>query len=525
MNGYFTLSGIARHFADKRPLDELIAAKLLINKEDIADIIVLRESLDARKRSNIHHLYSVAVRLNDSKIPTGFPLYEVGCIDWCIGEKIIRERPIIVGCGPAGLFAAYGLVKKGYKPILIEQGKRITERDVDTNLIKSEGKIDSKSNFVFGEGGAGTYSDGKLTARNTSPVTDEIYKVLIGFGASPAIAWQARPHIGTDALKQIIPAMVDYLNLNGTTFLWSTSVNFIESKSNGVVSVKLSDGEALETDALFLATGHSADAVYEMLFRVGVPLGIKPFAVGVRIEHPRGFIDKSQYGDLSLACELGAASYKLTGWAEKNRGVYSFCVCPGGEIINASSEDGRLAVNGMSYGNRGEEFTNGAIVVTVLPTDLPNEPLEVLRFRRDIERKSYREGMVAPAQSAINFIGRKKDAKSLRVSYKPAVYPADLSELFPHIISQGLITGLTEFNRKIRGFVENGVLVAPETGTSSPIRILRNVSSMESCGFKGLYPIGEGAGYSGGIISSAADGLKASLNFKSFVHFPPFQKV
>jgi uncharacterized FAD-dependent dehydrogenase len=511
---YFIVPGVKRQLTDKRDLSVLVSEFLGISVGEIEDCIPLRESIDARKKNTIHWLVNVAVKLKDHSIPSGRQVHEVEAIEWNSGSRSIKCRPVIIGAGPAGLFAAYGLVKKGYRPIIIEQGKRVSERDADVGRLKSEGVIDPKSNFVFGEGGAGTYSDGKLTARNRSPITDEVYRTLVEFGADKAVIWQSKPHVGTDKLRVIVPALTDFIIKSGAEVLWNVSLNSISTENNGIVRIVLSNKESIITDVCLLATGHSSDSVYHLLRCASVPMEVKTFAIGVRIEHPREFMDAYQYGDPSLSSILGAASYRLSAWAEEGRGVYSFCVCPGGEVMNASSDYNRVTVNGMSNNARNGKFTNGAIVVSILPKDLPSDPIKSLEYREQIEKLCYKEKMLAPAQNAKDYM-RGIISKSVKSSYRPGIYQAEIGKLLPHNIGSGIKVGLSVFERKIRGFIDNGVLVAPETGTSSPVRILRNGDTMESTGMSGLYPIGEGAGYAGGIISSAADGLKAALLFKT----------
>ncbi|MBL8026990.1 MAG: hypothetical protein JNL74_11300 [Fibrobacteres bacterium] len=514
MKKYFLVTEIVRNLNETRSLAHLAADKAQLQFDEIADCIPLRESVDARKKDRVRWIITAALSLRSGAVPKGFKEHQFSEIDWMSGQKKIKERPIVVGAGPAGLFAAYGLVKKGYKPIIVEQGKRIVDRDIDVAKICTDGTLSPTSNFVFGEGGAGTYSDGKLTARNQSAVTDEVYRVLVNCGADKEIAWQSRPHIGTDKLKLIIPTLTDMLVDAGAEILWECALTGITRSGSDRVKLTLSNGNELDSDCCMLAAGHSADAVFRLLSSAKVPLEIKTFAMGVRIEHPREFMDHCQYGNAELAADLGAASYRLSADVGDKRGVYSFCVCPGGEVMNASSANGRLAVNGMSGSLRDGKFTNGAIVVSVQPQDLPFDPIQVLEYREKIERNCYKEGLLAPAQWGVDFM-HGRASRNTRSTYRPGTYAADIGKLLPSYMTESLQEGLAIFDRRIRGFIEQGIIVAPETGTSSPLRIVRDGESMESTGMKGLYPIGEGAGYAGGIISSAADGLKAALCFKT----------
>ncbi len=512
-NEYFILDGLEKDVYSKDPLSVLVARRLSITTDDIADIIILRESLDARKKNRLKWTYQIAVKLVSVALPKGFREYEALSPDFSLGTYNPSNEPLIIGSGPAGLFSAYILVQKGYKPIILEQGRPINERISDVEKLWDKGIIDPKSNVVFGEGGAGAFSDGKLTARNRSPETDLFYKTLIKFGANKEIAWQAKPHLGTDGVTKIVPNLTAYLKANGALFKFNTKVIDLQ-KAGGGISVK-TDSEEFFSDSVILAIGHSADDLFHTLHARGVAIIKKTFAVGVRIEHPRRFIDSSQYGEKHDISLTGPADYKLTTEIEPGRGVYSFCVCPGGRVINASSGSGGVSINGMSMSVRDGDFTNGAIVATVLPQDIPDEPLAGLLYRKEMElRCAAQGGLFAPCQKASDFI-RGGKSKHIESSYRPGYFSDDLNSLLSKKLADGLKKGLFDFDRKIKGFIDKGTLVAPETGTSSPVRIVRNPETFESISLKGLYPIGEGAGYAGGIVSSAADGIRLALMFKA----------
>jgi len=452
--------------------------------------------------------------MKSGRLPKGVQEYHCPEVALHEGIRPCGSTPIIIGLGPAGLFAALGLVRKGIRPLILEQGRPVEDRVHDVAALEAGKGVNPKSNVVFGEGGAGTFSDGKLTARNRSAASEYVYRTLVEFGADPRIVYQARPHLGTDKLRKMIPAMRAYLISQGAEIRFQEeAVAWIRER--GGVTVKTASGGAFHSQTVILAGGHSAFEVYNTLSQSRVPLEKKPFAVGLRIEHPREFIDVSQYGRENDFKVTGAADYSLSAKGQNGRGVYSFCVCPGGSILHAGSDNGHLAVNGMSGSGRNGPFTNGALVVSVYPEDLPEGPLAGLLFRRRIEAAAQGQtDCKAPAQRAGDYL-RGGLSKRVEASFRPGVRSEDLNGLFPKFINETLKIGLVNFERKIRDFIDKGVLVGPETGTSSPVRIIRSPETFESTGMPGLYPVGEGAGYSGGIISSAVDGLSLALKFKS----------
>lgn len=509
---YFEVNNFEIDYTVKEAPEQVWAKQAHLLPEEISEIRILREALDARKKNRIKRVYHFAVSLKSGKVPPGFrPLEEPEGIKE-EGMLSSLERPIIIGMGPSGLFAALTLAEKGYEPLLLEQGRPVPERDQDVARFQTSGVMDVSSNVLFGEGGAGTYSDGKLTARNRSPYTGLFFERLIGFGAPECIAWQAKPHLGTDRLRQIVPAMTRDLAQKGVSLHFGTRVHSLRRKGTGGWEVLTNQG-ALFSDCVIIAAGHSADSLFLRLHEAGVRIEKKTFAIGLRIEHPRVFIDEAQYGSDADFSLTGAADYKLVHEVAPGRGVYSFCVCPGGEIINASCDPERVAVNGMSMSRRDGGFTNGAIVTTVMPADLPDHPLAGMKFREGIERSAAVKGRLsAPCQSASGFVGFSERQKPVS-TYKPSCYEDDLNRIVPRVFADRIKEGLKKFDRQIRGFIEKGVVVGPETGTSSPIRILRNPETFESVSSPGLYPIGEGAGYAGGIVSSAVDGIRLGMKF------------
>lgn len=510
---YFIIPNINQALLDTTPLSGLAANVLGLSVGHIQDIVILREALDARKKNRIHRVYTLAVRLADDTIPAGYKNYVFPEFDLTSGAFQPVERPIIVGLGPAGIFCALVLVQKGYRPLILEQGRPVSDRLEDVRGLAA-GRFDAYSNVLFGEGGAGTFSDGKLTARNQSAETAFFFKTLINFGAAQAIGYQAKPHLGSDQLRTLIPAITRHLVQQGAEIRYNWHVNGLRHGAGNSIEVLAEKGNCV-SDCVILAVGHSADALYTQLFKAGLAMAKKPFAVGVRVEHPRVFIDEWQFGKGFDTALTGPADYKLTANMGDGRSVYSFCVCPGGEIINASSQPEHVCVNGMSWSNRRGVFTNGAIVTAVLPADLPDHPLAGLEFRAQIERKCHADGpLMAPAQNLQNFMAGNQGAVRSN-TYRPGTFDADINMFLPRFIAQGLNFGFKHFDQQIRGFIQNGVLVAPETGTSAPVRLLRDVETMQSINMPGVFPVGEGAGYAGGIVSSAADGIRLALRFRN----------
>ncbi|OGJ99398.1 MAG: hypothetical protein A2350_08745, partial [Candidatus Raymondbacteria bacterium RifOxyB12_full_50_8] len=499
---YFVVSNISKPLDSPDTLQGLAAGKLGVSPVEILDAIIVRQSLDARKKGRLKYVYTCAVKLDASHPISGLEEYVVPEIDLSAGTLSFKQRPVIIGLGPAGLFAAHTMVKKGYKPIILEQGKPVAERAQDVRLLCDTGIFNARSNVLFGEGGAGAFSDGKLTARNRSAVTDVIYRTFIEYGAIPETGYMAKPHIGTDKLTRIISAMTQSLTENGAEIFYNTQVSSFKPENGGTLRVMSDKGDWI-SDCVVCAPGYGARALFREMLKLNVTLEKKTFAIGFRVEHPRDFIDSSQYGESGISAVVGAADYHLTESMGNGRGIYTFCVCPGGEIINASAEEGMMAVNGMSLSMRNSPNTNSAVVVTVYPSDLPDHALAGVEFSEQIERACAQgPAMHAPVQRLKDFMRGVKSATA-HSSYKPGCYCEDISGLMPNFIVKALHHGIHGFDRKIRGYIEQGVAVAPETGTSSPVRITRNPDTFESVSCKGWFPIGEGAGYSGGIVSSA----------------------
>ncbi len=435
-------------------------------------------------------------------------------------EETIKEikpkkiKPIIVGLGPAGLFAALTFIEAGISPIIIERGKPVEERTLDVKNLWENAILNKDSNPLFGEGGAGTFSDGKLTTRINHPYTDYIIEKFIQFGAKKRIKIDAKPHIGTDKLIKISKNAREYLLKHGAEIYFNHTFTDFE-QSNCKITVKTNNGEFIG-DFLILAIGHSARDTYQMLYKKGVELEPKPFAVGSRVEHPQEVIDEIMYGKNKRDdYGLPPATYQFAWNGKDGRGAYTFCMCPGGEVILTVNEEKTLCVNGMSNSKRNSPFANAALVAKVpVKAYFKNSPLDGIDFQKGIEEKAYSLGIpgyMAPAQHGIDFVNGKLSGKTISSSYKPKTYSYPLHELLPEFVVKDMRNGLIEFNKKARGFLSNVTnLIGVETRTSAPLRIKRE-SDYRSASHKTIIPIGEGSGYAGGIMSSALDGIKAIL--------------
>jgi uncharacterized FAD-dependent dehydrogenase len=410
--------------------------------------------------------------------------------------------------GPAGLFASLRLVERGVKPIILERGKAVEERIADVMSFWNHGLLDVESNVQFGEGGAGTFSDGKLTTRVRDPNAGYVLEKLVSFGAPPEIRFLAKPHVGTDRLRKVLVNLRRHLLTSGADIRFCTRLTDLVIQDGQVRGVLLSSGEEIPCDAVVLAPGNSARDTFDMLHRRGVALAAKPFAVGLRVEHPQELINRIQYGPQPNP-HLPPADYALTYTAADGRAVYSFCMCPGGVVMAGSSEEGGVVTNGMSDYGRNAANANSALVVSVTPADFPGTgPLAGVEFQRQLEGRAFDAGgrdYRAPAQNLLAFMGRGNGP--LGASYRPGVVAADLRPLLPPPLVSTLLEGLNSFDRKMRGYISSeATLTAVETRTSSPVRIVRG-DDRQSLSTGGLYPAGEGAGYAGGIMSSSLDGI------------------
>lgn len=492
-----------------------------LNKDDISELTIMRRSADARK-DTLYFVYTVVIDVSLIK-PDADKLIENKNVEIFIekskrnASKIssLKNRPVIIGCGPAGLFAALTLVERGVVPIVIERGERVIDRVKSVDKFMDFGELNPESNMYYGEGGAGTFSDGKLTTRIKSDLKNRVLKEFIDAGAENDIAYVSRPHLGTDSLRKIIPNIVEKLISKGVDFLFNTKVQDIIIEQGRVKGV-VTGTDLINTENIFLSTGHSAFEIYELLNDKNTLLEPKGFAVGFRIEHPREFIDSRQHGKFSGSKYLGAADYYLAYKDKKTgKGVYSFCMCPGGYVVGCSSINDTLCTNGMSKFARDNVYSNAAIVVSISPDDLQeDDPLKGFSFIHNLERFAYELGggnFSVPVQNAADFMNSKIYDKLIRdTSYRPKVKSSDLNNCYDDRIASILKRGLLDFNNKIPGFIDEGILFGVETRTSSPVRVVRDRVHYNAVGVEGLFPIGEASGYAGGIMSCAVDGIKAA---------------
>ncbi len=486
------------------------------------EFALFKKSIDARKKDNVKIVYSVAcigeIRpLRQSELSKIGGFYSNSVMpEVTFGDRTLKSRPVIVGAGPSGLFCALMLAENGYAPIVIERGGTVKERISAIDRLYNERELDTRSNIQFGLGGAGTFSDGKLVTRTNDPLCSFVMKRLVDFGAPMEILYQARPHIGTDILRAMVTAMADKIISLGGEIRYNTTLTDLKSSHGSVKSVVTDKGE-IATDAVVLALGHSARDTYETLIDRGVSIEAKNFSVGMRIEHLREDIDAAMFGKYANHKALGHAEYNLS-YNTKVRGAYTFCMCPGGEVVCASSEAGGLVVNGMSYSKRDAKNSNSALVVSVFKDDFGADPKAAINFQRNIERRAFLAGggdYSAPIITVGDFLSGtlKTEPSRIMPSYmNGGVRLAKPSDYLPSFVTEGLAGAILDFEKKLHGFsAPDAVLTGAETRTSAPVRILRSQDTMLALGFGNLYPIGEGAGYAGGITSASVDGVKCAL--------------
>ncbi len=475
---------------------------------------ILKKSVDARKKTQIHYNYSVILNAeNENELIKKFKnITPYKKKEYRFPEGYKKNKPIvIVGFGPSGMLSALMLSRNGYDVIVLERGKCVEERKEDVLKLQNSGVLNTNSNVQFGEGGAGTFSDGKLT----TGINDErVGKVLEEFylhGAPKEILYLQKPHIGTDNLFNMVRNIRKDIENSGGKVCFLKTLTDIEIEDNRVVAVIVNGSERIETNHLILACGHSARDTFKMLKEKDIKMEKKTFSVGVRIEHKQAVINKAQYGEYSKF--LGAADYKLNTKTKSGRGVYTFCMCPGGEVIASTSEEGAVVTNGMSYYARDKENANAAILVNVYPEDFPEEDvLSGMYFQQELEKKAFLEGgkNYSAVCETIGHLYGGTNETNIKPSYKPSVVFSKISNVLPDFITDAIKEAIPEFNKKLNGFSDkNAVLTAPETRSSSPVRILRSSDNLESH-IKGLFPCGEGAGYAGGITSAAVDGIRVA---------------
>lgn len=492
-----------------------IYIKYKINPADVYSRRIVKKSIDARNKHDIFYNYSVEISCkNEEKIKNSQKI-EIPPKEFEINVKRKSNiQPIVIGAGPAGLFAALTLVQNGIKPIVIEQGKMVEERQKDVEEFLKTGKLNTTSNVQFGEGGAGTFSDGKLTTGIHNPLCRKVLQEFYNFGAPEQILYVNKPHIGTDNLVNIIKNMRNRIIELGGTFIFEDKVTDFEFCDGKVSGVICRSGKKFQTDSVILAIGHSARDTFEKLYNKGVEMKKKNFSVGVRIEHKQSMINKSQYGE-ETKLKLPPAEYKLAYHGEE-RSCYTFCMCPGGTVMASSSDENTIVTNGMSKFARDGENANSAVLVNITPEDFKGEsPLEGIYFQKDLEEKAFSLGggnYFAPIQRFEDF---KNNIKStyigeIKPSYKPGVTLSNLNEIMPEFVAKTLIEGIEHFDKSIKGFANpDSILTGMETRSSSPVQITRDENKESN--INGLYPCGEGAGYAGGIMSAAVDGIKCAV--------------
>ena len=512
-------------------LQQAILDRLKIKAEALHGYTIARRGYDARKRSAIVFVYSLDVDVADEeKLLQSFsgerdvkptPNTEYQFVTHAPAD--LKTRPIIIGTGPCGFMAGLLLAQMGFKPLILERGREVRQRTKDTWALWRDHKLNPESNVQFGEGGAGTFSDGKLHTQIKDPrfLGMKVLREFVKAGAPEEILYLSKPHVGTFRLVSMVEKIREEIISLGGEFRFDSRVTDIDIDNdpgqNQIRGVVLANGEHLKSDHVILAIGHSARDTFQMLYERGVYVEAKPFSIGFRIEHPQSIIDQCRYGQFAGHADLGAADYKLVHHCKNGRSVYSFCMCPGGTVVASTSEEGCVVTNGMSQYSRNERNANSGIVVGITPEDFPNDsPLAGIELQRDLESRAFVLGgsnYDAPGQLVGDFLKGKSSTELGRVqpSYTPAVHLTDLSSALPDYAIDAIREALPAFERKIKGFaMHDAVLTGVETRTSSPVRIKRNRDDYQSINTKGLYPAGEGAGYAGGILSAAVDGIEVA---------------
>ena len=499
-----------------------VLKKCGLQPDQLLSLHIIRRSVDARDKSNVHFVLSLHLKVRNEPLLLKKCRFLSPAVSPAPADPVaarFSRPPLVVGAGPSGLFAALTLARAGANPVLVERGHPVEKRIPDVEKMSAEGVLDPESNVQFGEGGAGAFSDGKLTCGIKSPWLHTVLETFVSHGAPEEILFDAMPHIGTDRLRGVVASIRSEITALGGKVLFETKLEKLlirGSHLEGAVLSRAGESHEFLSDTVLLCIGHSARDTVNMLFSQGVRMSQKPFAMGVRIEHPRLFIDQAQYGAFAGHPALGAASYKLVCHTPDSRGVYTFCMCPGGYVIAAASQPGGIVVNGMSFHARNAENSNSALLVGICTDDFGDDhPLAGMILQRQIEKAAYLAGnssFRAPCQRVEDFFMDRatRSFGEVQPSYRPGITPADLRAVFPSFITEDLKKGIRAMNSQLPGFaMPDAVLTAPETRSSSPVRILRNETG-ESESIAGLFPVGEGAGYAGGIVSAAIDGIIAA---------------
>lgn len=507
---------------DEKRIKHKVIQKLRIKPNELLSHRIYKKSIDARRKDAINFMYTVDVEVKDeqsilnrtqniqvAKAPEYAYAYAKS------GNERLSHRPVVVGSGPCGLFAALILAQRGYNPIVLERGKKVDQRAVDVELFWEKGILNPNSNVQFGEGGAGTFSDGKLTTQIKNTRCRKVLEEFVEAGATEDILYKQKPHVGTDILRDVVKNMRNSIIDLGGEFRFETTVTDFIIEEETIKGVELNDAEVMPADVVILAIGHSARDTFEMIYKNQVEIIQKSFSIGVRIEHPQKLINQSQYGKFANHPRIGVAEYKLSHRAKNGRGVYTFCMCPGGRVIGSSSEEGGIVTNGMSEYKRDQENANSAILVNIGPNDYgSSHPLAGMYLQREYEQRAFRlvgETYNAPAQLVGDFIKGVPSTGPGRIepSYFPKVTWTNLAQCLPSFAVTAMQEAIVVFNRKIKGFGNpEAVMTGIETRSSSPIRIQRN--QQHESNIRGLYPAGEGAGYAGGITSAAVDGIEVA---------------
>lgn len=508
-------------------INAALIKKLAINAADLVEYSIFKRGVDARKANAILLVYSLDVTVKGeakvlarlSKDPHVKLAPDTSYKFVVNAPATLKDRPVIVGLGPSGLFAALILAQSGFKPLVLERGKAVRERTKDTWDLWRKSKLNPESNVQFGEGGAGTFSDGKLYSQIKDPkhYGRKVINEFVKAGAPEEISYVSHPHIGTFRLVGMVEKMRETIIALGGEIRFNSRVDDIEILNNQVQAVVLANGERIATNHLVLAVGHSARDTFEMIYKRGIYIEAKPFSIGFRIEHPQSLIDNARHGPNAQHPILGAADYKLVHHASNGRSVYSFCMCPGGTVVAAASEEGRVVTNGMSQYSRNDRNANAGIVVGITPeVDFPGHPLAGMELQRKWESQAYLLGgstYQAPGQLVGDFLANQPSTQFGEVtpSYTPGVHLTNLDTALPEYVIIAIREAIPQFAKQIKGFdMPDAILTGVETRTSSPIRIKRNGDDLQSINTKGLYPTGEGAGYAGGILSAGVDGIRVA---------------